>query len=74
MCSCFPSPKGTKSDLNCPSMRFELLDLGELHDGASDISQPLGREVRARDVLDEGPEIDTRVLLGIPIGGFVCKH
>lgn len=52
-------------------MRFELLDLGELHDGASDVSQALGREVRARDVLDEGPEVDARVLLGIPVGGFV---
>jgi len=34
-------------------MGFELLDLGKLHHGASDILQALGREVRAGDMFDE---------------------
>ena len=48
-------------------MRLKLLHLGQLHDGASDVPQPLGRQVRAGDVLDEGPEVDAGVLLRVAV-------
>ena len=48
-------------------MSLEFLYLGELHDGPSDVAKPFGRQVGAGDVLDEGPEVDARVLLSVAV-------
>lgn len=53
---------------NRPTVRLELLDLGELHDGTADVAQALGAEVRASYVLGEGAEVDAGILLGVPVG------
>ena len=55
-----------------PPVRLELFDLCQLHDSTSDIAQPLGRKVRARNVLYERPKVDPRVLLGVPIRCWIC--
>ena len=49
-------------------MRLELLDLGQLHHGVADVLEALGRQVGARDMLQEGAQVDTRVLLGVAVG------
>ena len=54
-------------DAHSPPVSLELFDLGKLHHRLSDIAEPLSRQVRARNVLDEGGEVDTRILLGIAI-------
>lgn len=48
-------------------VRLELLDAREGHDGTADVSEALGRQVRARDVLNEGAEVDARVLLRVAV-------
>lgn len=53
-----------EAHLDGPPVGLELLDLGELHDGLSDVAQALLGEVGARDVLLEGAEVDAGVLLG----------
>lgn len=55
------------ANANCPSVGLKLLHLGQLHYGAAHVPQALRRQVRAGNVLDEGAEVDTRVLLGVPI-------
>lgn len=55
------------ANAHSPPVSFQLLDLGELHDGLSHIPQPLRRQVRARDVLDERAQVDARVLLRIAV-------
>ena len=49
--------------LDGPPVGLELLHLCEPHDGGADVAQAVGGEVRAGDVLLEGAEVDTRVLL-----------
>ena len=48
-------------------VRLELLDTRESHDGAADVPEALSRQVRARDVLNEGAEVDARVLLRVAV-------
>lgn len=55
------------TDANSPLVSFEFLHAGQLHDGLAHISQTLGGQVRTSDVLDEGSQVDTRVLLGITV-------
>ena len=59
--------QGAEPDADGPPVRLKLLHLGQLHDRAPDVPQPLGRQVRAGDVLDEGPEVDARVLLSVAV-------
>jgi hypothetical protein len=54
-------------DADRPPVGFEFLDLSQLHHGLAHVAEALGGEVRASDVLDEGCEVDTRVLLGIAV-------
>jgi hypothetical protein len=57
------------ADLDGASVGLELLHLGELHDCRANVAQTFGCEVCASDVLDVGAEVDTRVLLGVTVGG-----
>lgn len=52
------------TNLDGSAVGFQGLGLGELHDGVANVSQTLGRQVGAGDVLDEGGEVDSGVLLG----------
>ena len=52
------------ADADRAPVSLELFDLGELHNRIADVAQALGRQVGARDVLDKGGQVDTRVLLG----------
>jgi len=60
-----------KSDANSAAMGLQLLNSGKAHDGCTDVLETLGREVRARDVLDEGSEVDARVLLRVAVGCYL---
>jgi hypothetical protein len=68
--SCLLGIHVLEANLDSPPVGLELLHLGELHDGAADVPQTLGRQVGAGDVLDEGGEVDARVLLGVAVGGW----
>ena len=52
------------SNLNGSPVSLQLLHLGELHNSGSNVAQTVGRQVGAGDVLLEGAEVNTRVLLG----------
>ena len=54
-------------NLNGPSVGLELFDLGKLHDSATNILQTLSSKLRACDVLEEGAQVDTGVLLGVTV-------
>lgn len=56
------------ANANCPSVSLELFYLGQLHHGHAHIPQTFGRQVCAGDVLNERPEVDAGVLLGVSIG------
>lgn len=60
-----------KSDANSTTMSLELLNSGKAHDGCTDVLETLGREVGARDVLDEGGEVDAGVLLRVAVGCYL---
>lgn len=55
------------ANANCPPVCLELLHLGQLHHSPANVSQSFSRQVGAGDMLDKGPEVDTRVLLGVSI-------
>jgi hypothetical protein len=59
------------SELDCPPVSLKLLHLGELHHSRPYITQTLGSEVRAGDVLHEGTEVDARVLLSEAISCYM---
>lgn len=56
-----------EANADSPFVGFKLLDTGEHLDGWADVSETLGRKVGARNVLDKGAEVDTRVLLCVTI-------
>ena len=56
-----------KTETDGPSVRLQILDLGELLHGSADVLETLGRQVGTRDVLDERAEIHARVLFGIAV-------
>lgn len=56
-----------KADAHGIPVGLKLLHLGKLHNRLTHVSQALGREVRAGDVLNEGSQVDTRVLLSITV-------
>jgi len=56
-------------DADRAPVRFEFLDLGQLHHGAADVAESLGREVGAGDMFGEGAEVDAGVLFGVAVCG-----
>lgn len=58
------------TDAHGTLVRLQALHSGEGLNRLGETEQAIGGQVRAGDVLQEGTEVNTRVLLGVTVGSW----